>query len=62
MLDDLRNHDPRPSGEELAWMQSDPFSMARQIIAAAAVATIVAVSLSLPSVDTAPAVTAAVSR
>ena len=62
MLDDLRNHDPRPTDEERAWMRTDPFAVARQVAAVAAVAVAIAVSLSLPSVDSPPHVVAATSK
>ena len=29
--DDLRNHDPHPTDEERAWMQTDPVAAARRI-------------------------------
>ena len=62
MLDDVRNHDPRPTSEECAWMEADPFSIARRLMAVTALAVVVAFSLSLQPADTTPQVTAAVSR
>ncbi|HEX3061349.1 MAG TPA: hypothetical protein VHP55_01715 [Usitatibacter sp.] len=34
MLDDVRQHDPRPSDEELAWMSFDPLAAAARVAAA----------------------------
>ena len=49
MLDEIRkNHDPRPTAEERAWMEADRFSTAH-VIAAAVLALMVALSLSLPN-------------
>ena len=62
MLDDVRNHDPRPTAEERAWMEVDPFSIARRLVAVTALAAVVAFSLGLQPVDATPQVTAAASR
>ena len=62
MLDDVRNHDPRPTAEECAWMEADPFSVARRLVAVMALAVVVAFSLSLEPVGAAPQLTAAVSK
>ena len=29
--DDLRNHDPRPTDEERAWMETDPIAGVRRV-------------------------------
>jgi len=49
MLDEIRkNHDPRPTAEERAWMDADSFSAAH-VVAAAVLALMVALSVSLPN-------------
>jgi len=59
MLDEIRkNHDPRPTAEERAWMEADPFSTAH-VVAAAVLALMVALSLSLPNGETMAAVAVA---
>jgi hypothetical protein len=62
MLEDLRNHDPRPSEEERAWMATDPLPAAGRVMAAAAVALLVALSLSAPEGGARPPVVAATSK
>jgi|GraSoiStandDraft_16_1057320.scaffolds.fasta_scaffold223419_2 hypothetical protein len=62
MLDDLRNHDPRPTPEERAWMGTDPIPVAGHVIAAAAVALLVALSVSAPDGGAKPPVVAATSK
>ena len=41
MLDELRNHDPRPSEQERAWMQTDPFRMVARVMALTVLAVII---------------------
>jgi hypothetical protein len=62
MLEDVRNHDPRPTREERAWMATDPFPVVGRVIAAAAVAILVALSLSAPDGGAQPPIVAATSR
>jgi len=62
MLEDLRNHDPRPTPEERAWMGTDPLHLAGHVIAAVAVALLVALSLSAPDGGATPPVVAASSK
>jgi hypothetical protein len=33
MLEDFRNHDPRPNQQELSWMQADPFAVVARLMA-----------------------------
>jgi hypothetical protein len=38
MLEDFRNHDPRPNQQECAWMQADPFGAVARLMALAVLA------------------------
>ena len=47
MLDDLRNHDPNPTADEIAWMETNPNAVALRLVLLA----IVAVMLGLAMAD-----------
>jgi len=51
MLDDIRkNHDPRPTAEERAWMEAAPYpTTTAHFVAIAVLALMVALTLSLPN-------------
>ena len=52
MLDEIRNHDPRPTAEERAWIEAAPFpTTTAHFIAVAVLALMVALSLSLPNAE-----------
>jgi hypothetical protein len=38
MLEDFRNHDPKPTQQESAWMQADPFRVLARVAALALLA------------------------
>ena len=40
MLEDFRNHDPNPTADELAWMETNPFPTVLRLVAVALVAVI----------------------
>ncbi|HXF77239.1 MAG TPA: hypothetical protein VN598_00135 [Usitatibacter sp.] len=63
-MDDLRNHDAKPTAHEREWMECNPFSTVLRVMTLAAVALMIGVSSStLLDADAAPAhVAAAVSR
>jgi hypothetical protein len=46
MLEDIRDHDPRPTEEERDWVASNAFGLAARVILATGVALMVGVSAS----------------
>ncbi|HXS51102.1 MAG TPA: hypothetical protein VN782_01105 [Usitatibacter sp.] len=46
MLDDLRDHDPKPSREELGWMNADPLSAATRALVLVGVSLMIGVAAS----------------
>lgn len=46
MLDDIRNHDPRPSPEEAQWMGVDPLKSAAHALVMVGVSIMVGVAAS----------------
>ena len=42
MLDELRNHDPKPTEQERAWMQADPFRVIVRVMALTVLALAIA--------------------
>ena len=40
MLEDFRNHDPNPTADEIAWMETNPFPAVLRLVAIALVAVI----------------------
>ena len=56
MLDDIRNHDARPTREELEWMNTDPLKGATRAVVMLGVALMVAMAASYSlTPDEAPA-------
>ena len=41
MLEELRNHDPKPSEHERDWMQTDPFRVVARVVALTVLAIII---------------------
>ena len=58
MLDEPRNHDPRPNSQELAWMQVDPFRVAARVMALAVLAVLIGTAASDLNAVKAPTVVA----
>ena len=46
MLDDLRNHDPKPNPEELGWMNADPLGAATRALVLVGVSLMIGVAAS----------------
>jgi hypothetical protein len=46
MLDDLRDHDPKPSREELGWLNVDPLTAATRALVLVGVSLMVGVAAS----------------
>jgi hypothetical protein len=62
-MDDLRNHDSKPTAHEREWMETNPFSTMLRVMTLAAVALMIGVSSStLLNPQAAPAHVASVSR
>ena len=60
MLEDLRNHDAKPTGQEREWMASDPLAALGRLAVLAAVALVLGISGSqLVGSEKSAAVTAA---
>jgi hypothetical protein len=55
MLDDLRSHDPKPTRQECAWMQANPFRVALRVMALTVLAVIIASALTTFNSPKAPA-------
>jgi len=51
MFDEPRSHDPRPNAEERAWMRTDPLMACVRVLALAAIAIGVAVTMSDSAVE-----------
>ena len=47
MLDDVRNHDPNPSEEELRWLRFDPIGGIVKLLAVAALGIAIGASVSV---------------
>ena len=56
MLEELRNHDPRPNAQERAWMQADPFRVLTRVMALTVLALIIGMAASDFSAVKAPTV------
>ena len=56
MLDELRNHDPRPNEQERAWMQADPFRVAARVMALTVLALLIGTAASELNAVKAPTV------
>ena len=41
MLEDFRNHDPNPTADEIAWMETNPYPVVARLVVVALVAVIV---------------------
>jgi hypothetical protein len=54
MLEDFRNHDPRPSQQECAWMQADPFRAIARLMALTVLAVAIATITSQSDAGTQP--------
>jgi hypothetical protein len=62
-MDDLRNHDAKPTAHEREWMQANPFSTMLRVMTLAAVALMIGVSSStLLNTNAAPAQVASANR
>jgi hypothetical protein len=46
MLEDFRNHDPRPTEQECAWMAVNPFSVLVRVVALASLAAAIGLAAS----------------
>jgi hypothetical protein len=56
MLDDIRNHDPRPSSEEAQWMGVDPLKSAAHALVMVGISIMVGVAASFAAMpEPAPA-------
>jgi len=55
MLDDIRNHDPRPTEEESAWTQVDGVGAALRASALAVIALVIGLGASILVEDEGPA-------
>ena len=51
MLEDFRNHDPNPTPQERAWIEASPLPAVLRVAVLAAIAVVVALSV---SVETSP--------
>ncbi len=54
-----RNHDPRPTEQERAWIETDPFRAAARVMALMALAVLIGTAATDFSMPNAPAVVAA---
>jgi len=64
MLDDIRNHDPRPTPEETEWMNTDPFKGAMRVLVMAGVSLMIGMAgsfVAMPDELPAPLVASLVS-
>jgi len=59
MTDELRNHDPRPTDEERAWMETDPIAGIRRVAVLIVLAFSVAGYLGYALEDGSPQIVAA---
>ena len=55
MLEELRNHDPRPNEQERAWMQADPMRAVARVMALTVLAVVIGTVASDFSAVKAPA-------
>ena len=46
MLEDFRNHDPKPTQQERAWMAANPFAAVAKLVVVAGFAAVIGVSAS----------------
>ncbi|HEY4998483.1 MAG TPA: hypothetical protein VII36_05035 [Usitatibacter sp.] len=46
MLEDFRNHDPRPDAQERAWMQANPLPVLARVVALTALAVAIGTAAS----------------
>ncbi len=58
MLEELRDHDPRPTAQECAWMQTDPFRVMARVMALTVLALLIGTAVSDFNAVKAPAVVA----
>ncbi|MEP7068862.1 MAG: hypothetical protein ABI789_06465 [Usitatibacter sp.] len=59
MFEEIRDHDPRPSSQERAWMQADPFHAMARVMVLAALAVMIGTAASELQAVKAPTVVAA---
>jgi hypothetical protein len=46
MLEDFRNHDPKPNEQEVAWMAVNPFAVLVRVVALASLASAIGLAAS----------------
>ena len=62
MLDDIRNHDPRPSPEEEQWMNVDPLKSAAHALVMVGLSIMVGVAASMAAMPEAAPVAVVASQ